>query len=123
MSENTDFCNRRNTSIPSKGKDDIVHYPSIEIDVDLVAQLSNLYLTPQEKEKMHKELERMVEFAGNLKLPPSYEEKEQELELATEPLKNVFHEDHISPSFPREKLLEAAPTTKEGYFFVPKTVE
>ena len=39
------------------------------------------------------------------------------------PMKNVFREDVVVPSFDRDSLLQNTPTAQDGYIYVPKVVE
>jgi aspartyl-tRNA(Asn)/glutamyl-tRNA(Gln) amidotransferase subunit C len=37
-------------------------------------------------------------------------------------LKNVFREDEVKPSYPREEILKNAPSRTEFFFKVPKVI-
>ena len=39
------------------------------------------------------------------------------------PISNVFREDVVTPSLPRDQLLANAPSKRQGYFRVPKVIE
>ena len=39
------------------------------------------------------------------------------------PMSNVFREDEVKPSLPREAALSNAPLKENGYFKVPKVLE
>lgn len=39
------------------------------------------------------------------------------------PVYNVFREDVVRPSLPREEVLQNAPEQRDGYFIVPRIVE
>ena len=38
-------------------------------------------------------------------------------------MQNVFREDEVRPSLPRDVFLKEAPDAREGYFVVPRIVE
>jgi aspartyl-tRNA(Asn)/glutamyl-tRNA(Gln) amidotransferase subunit C len=88
--------------------------------VDHVALLSRLKLTPEEKAKLTHDLNTiLVHF-----------ERLQELDTADVPptshaipMQNVFREDEVRPSLPREAVLAGAPDARENCFVVPRIVE
>jgi aspartyl-tRNA synthetase len=91
-----------------------------KIDVDNVANLAKLSLTPEEKESLAAEMADIIAFANQL------EEIDTEGVPATAnviPIKNVFHEDEVRASFDRDNILSNAPEKRDGYFFVPQVVE
>ena len=88
--------------------------------VDYVAELSRLAIAPEEKETLREELGSIVAYMDVL------------AELDTTgvpamshvfPVKNVFREDAVQPSYDRAALLANAPKTDGEGFLVPKTVE
>lgn len=91
-----------------------------EQTVDYTAALAKLTISKEEKEKVVKDLDRILEYIETMN------------ELDTEgvepmshvlPIENVFREDIIENVDQREELLRNAPKKKEGSFAVPKTVE
>jgi aspartyl-tRNA(Asn)/glutamyl-tRNA(Gln) amidotransferase subunit C len=81
-----------------------------------VARLARLELTDQEVERMASELSGILEHV----------ERMNQLDLeGTEPtshvvaLENVLRPDQPRPSWPRERMLEAAPDAYGGAFRVP----
>lgn len=87
-------------------------------DVERVAYLARLRFS--EEEKFIFQLNRILEYIAQLN------------ELDTEgvpptshvlPLRNVFREDDVRPSTPREELMANAPARHMGYFEVPKVIE
>jgi len=89
-------------------------------DVERVAYLARLRFSEEEKEKFISQLNRILEYVAQLN------------ELDTEgvpptshvlPLRNVFREDEVRPSTPREELMANAPARHMGYFEVPKVIE
>lgn len=88
--------------------------------VEYVGILAKLSLTEEEIGDAGKEMEKMLSYIDKLN------------ELDTEgieplshvfPVTNVFREDVVVNGDMREKILENAPSEKEGAFRVPRTVE
>jgi aspartyl-tRNA(Asn)/glutamyl-tRNA(Gln) amidotransferase subunit C len=88
--------------------------------VEHVAMLGRLALSDEELERTRNELGRILGY---------FEELQQ---LDTEgvpptshaiPMVNVFREDEVGESMPREEILRAAPDRTEEYFRVPRIVE
>ncbi|MFU0800824.1 MAG: Asp-tRNA(Asn)/Glu-tRNA(Gln) amidotransferase subunit GatC [Xylanivirga thermophila] len=89
-------------------------------EVEHVANLSQLILNDDEKEKVAHDLSEILEYADKLS------------ELDTDGIQptihvlhmqNVFREDVVKPSMDRDVLLENAPDAQDGCFKVPKVVE
>ena len=81
-----------------------------------VARLARLELTDEEVERMSGELSAVLDHV----------DKMSELDLeGVEPtshvvaLENVMRDDQPRPSWPRERMLEAAPDAADGAFRVP----
>jgi aspartyl-tRNA(Asn)/glutamyl-tRNA(Gln) amidotransferase subunit C len=92
----------------------------IEIDVDHVARLARLALTPEEKERLGRQLSVILEHAAKVgevaadEIPPTSHPV---------PRANVYRPDEVRPSLPQDEALAAAPETEDGKFRVPKIVE
>ncbi|MDD2540249.1 MAG: Asp-tRNA(Asn)/Glu-tRNA(Gln) amidotransferase subunit GatC [Desulfuromonadaceae bacterium] len=89
-------------------------------DVEYVARLARLELTPGEKEL----------FAGQMGAILGYVEKLEGLNtdgiMPTShavPMENAFREDVIRPSIGLEKALFNAPEREGSFFAVPKVIE
>ena len=91
-----------------------------KIDVENVANLSKLLLSPEEKEAAAKDMEEIVEFANQLQ---AIDTESIPAAAHTAKLTNVFREDIPQTSCPRELLLENAPEQHDGCVFVPQVVE
>ena len=91
-----------------------------KIDVENVANLSKLLLSPEEKEAAAKDMEEIVEFANQLQ---AIDTENIPAAAHTARLTNVFREDIPQTSCPRELLLENAPEQHDGCVFVPQVVE
>jgi aspartyl-tRNA(Asn)/glutamyl-tRNA(Gln) amidotransferase subunit C len=88
--------------------------------VDHVALLARLELTPDEKAKLTHDLNTILVHFERLQ------------ELHTEdvpptshaiPMQNVFREDVVRPSLPRDSFLSEAPDARDEFFVVPRIVE
>ena len=91
-----------------------------KIDVENVANLSKLLLSPEEKEAAAKGMEEIGEFANQLQ---AIDTENIPAAAHTAKLTNVFREDIPQTSCPRELLLENAPEQHDGCVFVPQVVE
>ncbi|MFI2857985.1 Asp-tRNA(Asn)/Glu-tRNA(Gln) amidotransferase subunit GatC [Paenibacillus sp. JSM ZJ436] len=89
-------------------------------DVQHVAKLARLNLTPQEEELFTGQLNAILQYAEKLK-----ELDTDQVEATTHvlPLRNVMREDENRPSLPIEKVLLNAPDEEDGQFKVPAVLE
>ncbi|HEX4322936.1 MAG TPA: Asp-tRNA(Asn)/Glu-tRNA(Gln) amidotransferase subunit GatC [Acidobacteriaceae bacterium] len=101
---------------------------SIE-DVERVAELANLDLEADEKPRMQRDLNAILEYVAQL----------SELDTAgIEPMAQVsdllnagadtghgvaLRVDGLRPSLPRERVMEEAPETDGAFFKTPKVIE
>ncbi|WP_136479612.1 Asp-tRNA(Asn)/Glu-tRNA(Gln) amidotransferase subunit GatC [Acetivibrio thermocellus] len=88
--------------------------------IEYVANLARLRLSEKEKEKLALDLESII----------SYVDKLNELDTSkiiptvhVIPIKNVFRDDEVRDSYPKDKMLMNAPEKEDGCFKVPKVVE
>lgn len=77
-------------------------------------------LSEDELPTLRDELDAMLEFAATL--------EQVDVEQCQEwtpppPAGRPLREDRPKPSLPREVALELAPTSKDGYFQVPRTLD
>lgn len=89
-------------------------------EVKHIAKLAKLSLSDEEVEKYSKDLGDIATFVEQL----------NEIDISgVEPTahildkKNVFREDELKESFPREQILKNAPSKEAGCISVPKVVE
>ena len=91
-----------------------------EEQVEHVARLARLAISEKEKELFTRQLGEILTYIEKLK------------ELNTSkvdptphvlPMKNIFREDEVRPSLPREEILKNAPDRTEDFFRVPKIIE
>lgn len=90
------------------------------MDVQYVAHLARLRLTPEEETKMGQQLDRILDYI----------EKLNEVEVSgvdptahAFPLVNVSRADEVNESLPHEDAMRNAPSVANGLFMVPKIVE
>jgi aspartyl-tRNA(Asn)/glutamyl-tRNA(Gln) amidotransferase subunit C len=88
-------------------------------EVERIAKLARIGLSPEETAKMSEELGRILEFVEQL----------NQVDIAdTEPtdqvtgLTDIMREDVVKPSLPREVLLANAPAQKDGYIVVKRVL-
>lgn len=89
-------------------------------DIEHVAKLSRLNFTEEEIEKFTSDMTSIIGFVDKLN---ELDTTNVEPTAHVIPINNVFREDVIKPSFDREKILQNAPSEKDGCFLVPKIVE
>jgi aspartyl-tRNA(Asn)/glutamyl-tRNA(Gln) amidotransferase subunit C len=92
----------------------------VEIDIEHVARLARLALSPEELARFKEQLglilehaERVGEVAADDVRPTSH----------PIPLVNVFREDEPTPSLSHEDALANAPEAEDGKFRVPRIAE
>ena len=91
-----------------------------EFDVEYVAELARIKLTPEEVATFRFQLGHILEHVAKL----------NELDVAgveptahSFPLYNVFRADEVKPSLPREEALANAPRHAQGLFLVTKVLD
>ena len=90
------------------------------IDVQYVARLARLALTPDEEQKLGAQLASILGYVEKLK---ELDVSQVEPTAHAMPLVNVVRSDAVRPSLPHEEALRNAPATANGLFIVPKIVE
>src|SRR5205809_313865 len=92
----------------------------VEIDVDHVARLARLALTPEEKERFRRQLGLILEHAEKVG-----EVAAQDVPPTAQPIprSNVFRPDEVESCLTQEEALAGAPEVEEGRFKVPPIVE
>jgi aspartyl-tRNA(Asn)/glutamyl-tRNA(Gln) amidotransferase subunit C len=89
-------------------------------DVEHVARLARLQLSPDEKERMRRELDGILAYIDKLRAldtsgvaPTSH----------AIPMTNVMRDDVERPSLPRDEMLANAPDRHHDLFRVPRIIE
>lgn len=89
-------------------------------EVEYVARLARLALSEKEKDKLTNQLDSILSYMGTLnKLDTSKVEPTSHVL----PLNNVWREDVVKSSCPREEILANAPEQAEGFYKVKKVIE
>ena len=88
--------------------------------IEHLAHLARLSFTPQEKEELKRDLERMIGFVEKLK-----EVNTEGIEplLYITAAENVLREDEVSQSITKQEVLLNAPLTDGNFFKVPKVIK
>jgi aspartyl-tRNA(Asn)/glutamyl-tRNA(Gln) amidotransferase subunit C len=87
--------------------------------VERIAKLARISLSPEETEKMSVELGQILEFVEQLQAVDI--EGVEPTDQVTG-LEDVWREDVVRPSLPREELLSNAPAQKDGYIVVKRVL-
>jgi aspartyl-tRNA(Asn)/glutamyl-tRNA(Gln) amidotransferase subunit C len=90
------------------------------LDVQYVAHLARLQLTPAEEKKFSEQLGQILQHIEKLK---ALDITGVEPTAHAVPLANVTRRDEITPSLPHEEAMRNAPAQANGLFTVPKIVE
>ncbi len=88
-------------------------------EVERVAKLARIGLTPEQAAKLSVELGEIVGFVEQLQAVDI--EGVAPTDQVTG-LVDVWREDDVRPSMPREQLLANAPTQKDGYIVVKRVL-
>jgi aspartyl-tRNA(Asn)/glutamyl-tRNA(Gln) amidotransferase subunit C len=89
-------------------------------DVEHVARLARLALTPDELETMRTQLNAILVHIDALK---AVDTTGVEPTSHAVPLVNVFRDDEPRPPFPLEDMLRNAPDRVDNFFRVPRIIE
>ena len=91
-----------------------------KMNIDQIAELARLHLKPEEREKLSRDLEKILDYVDQLK-----ELKTDNVPPTTHvlPLQNVFRKDQAVPHQVREDVLKRAPNREGNFFKVPKVIE
>jgi aspartyl-tRNA(Asn)/glutamyl-tRNA(Gln) amidotransferase subunit C len=92
----------------------------MKMDIEKVARLARLDLSEEEKETFGNQLEQTLNYMEQLN---QLDTTGVEPTSHAIPVHNVFREDEVKPSFPREEVLGIAPDEEVGHFRVPRIIE
>lgn len=92
---------------------------SVEM-VNHIALLSRLEFKEEEIVKFQEQLSRIIEYVEKLN---EIDTKDIEPTSHVISINNVFREDKVGKSLPREEALRNAPDSTEKFFRVPKIIE
>lgn len=88
--------------------------------VDHVARLARLDLSDGERTRFAEQLERILEYCAKLDELDTTEVEPTSHVIA---MTNVFRDDVVRPSLPRDAVLTGAPEQESGFFKVPPVLE
>ena len=91
---------------------------SVKMDLDNIAMLARLNIPPEERGRLERDMQDIINMAGRL------EEIETDWEMVNiSGLVNVMRPDEPGSAWERDSLLENAPTKTEQYILVPRVIE
>jgi len=91
-----------------------------EIDIDRVAQLARIALTPEEKDTFSRQLGDVLAHIHQLE---QVDVSGVEPMSHAQPLANVWQEDEPRAGLPLEDVLRNAPAHRSGMISVPKIID
>ena len=89
-------------------------------EVEHVAELARLELSEDEKVTFARQLSGILNYMDQLR---TLDTTGVEPTATVLPVDNIFREDEVRPSLPRDKALANAPDQAEGFFRVPRILE
>ena len=98
-----------------------------EKDVAYVAELANLELTDQERQRMLKDLNSILEYIDRLNeldttdVPPMAQIAQEK--PGSEKFSYAWREDVPAPCLPHKEAMQNTPVTDGEFFKVPKVIE
>ncbi len=92
----------------------------MKMDIEKVARLARIELSQEEKTIFEAQLEQILSYMEQLN---EVDTSGVEPTSHAIPLYNVFRDDEVRPSFPREEILGIAPEEEDGHFRVPRIIE
>lgn len=93
---------------------------SSDFNIQYVAQLARISLTPEEQAQMGAQLGGILGYVEKLN---EVDVSQVEPTAHAFPLVNVFRADELGVSLSNEEALRNAPSKSQGLFVVPKIVE
>ncbi len=90
-----------------------------DAEIDRIAQLAKLEFNDQEKVRIRRDLNRILEYVEKLNDPDT-----TDVEPLSHPLEltNVMRDDRAERSLSAEEALKNAPARKDNFFTVPKVI-
>jgi aspartyl-tRNA(Asn)/glutamyl-tRNA(Gln) amidotransferase subunit C len=92
----------------------------VNIDVDHVARLARLALTPEEKARIGEQLAKILTYIDTLN---RLDTEGVEPTTHAVPVVNIMRDDEVGPCLSPEEALANAPDRVEGFFRVPRIIE
>ncbi len=88
--------------------------------IEHISMLSRLELTEEEKKLFSRQIDRIIEYIDKLN------ELDTSNVIPTAhalPIKNVFRDDVLKPSLPKDKAISNAPDKTDDFYQVPRIIE
>jgi len=92
----------------------------MKMDIEKVARLARIELSQEEKKIFGDQLEQILNYMEQLNEVDTSGIEPTSHAIA---LFNVFREDEVRPSFPKDEILDIAPEEEDGHFRVPRIIE
>ncbi len=92
----------------------------MKMDIEKVSRLARIELTEEEKTIFGNQLEQILLYMEQLNQLDTVGIEPTSHAI---PIYNVFREDEVKASFPREDVLDISPENEDGYFKVPRIIE
>jgi aspartyl-tRNA(Asn)/glutamyl-tRNA(Gln) amidotransferase subunit C len=92
---------------------------SSKFDIDRIAHLARLTLSPEEKDRLGPQLEKIVAYIDELN---QLDTSQVEPTSHVLPLSNVFRADEERQVFPPADYLAQAPGKNKGHYEVPQII-
>ena len=89
-------------------------------EMENIANLSKLYLSEDDFEKISKEMDGIINFVNQINTLNDQYNLENNSNSNADINKNVLREDEIVDSFPRNEILKNVDGGKDGFFYVKK---
>ncbi len=90
------------------------------MEINHVALLARLKLTDREKELFSEQVVGIIEYIDKLN---ELDTSGIEPTAHVLPMKNIFREDKLRTSLPRDSALQNAPERDDSFYRVPKIIE
>jgi len=92
----------------------------VEIDIEHVARLARLELTPEEKDRLREQLAVILEHAAKVGEVATADVPPTAYAISRS---NVLRPDELTPSLSKQDVLANAPEVEDDRFKVPRVVE
>jgi aspartyl-tRNA(Asn)/glutamyl-tRNA(Gln) amidotransferase subunit C len=90
------------------------------MEIEHITMLARLELTEKEKEVFSKQLSSIIKYIDKLN---ELNTTSVDPTAHVLPIKNVFRNDELKPSLPKDKALQNAPDKIGDFYKVPKIIE
>lgn len=94
--------------------------PHDEVDIEKIALLARLKLTPAETEKLGQQFQKIVDYIDQLN---ELDTGNVEPTSHVLPLNNVLRNDETVTRFPEADYLSLAPKQDKGHYAVPQIIQ